>query len=644
MNENIEDNLVLFQDLIKKSNDAVFLIDPETSHFLYVSDKVSENLGYTQEELLSMNVMDIEAIIPDNFSWDKHVIEVKEKGSMVMEGEHKHRDGSTFPVELSINYAVLDNKRDYIVVIARDISKRVSAEEALKESEERFKLMMHQSPSVIELYDLDGLQIAVNKAYEDLWGFPSSKTVGKFNVLKSKEVEDTGLMVYVKDAYAGKIVKVPEYKFNPTGETEAKGAGRVRWLSTRIYPLKDMSGNVKNIVITHEDISDSKFAEEERVKLKEKLSHSQKVESIGILAGGIAHDFNNLLAGILNNVYLSKMHMDSESKEYKNLESAEKAIHRAASLTLQLLTFAKGGDPVRKTALIAEIVNESAEFALRGSNVICEYDIEDDIWPVEVDKGQMNQVIHNLILNADQSMPEGGNIRISIENSSLTYGAGLPLDEGRYVKIVIQDQGAGIAEEHMQKVFDPYFTTKELGQGLGLSITYSIINQHDGLITVESKLQVGTAFTIYLPASEKQFEEKETLAGRLATSNGKILIMDDEAVIRDTVGEFLKYLGYEIECANDGDSAIELYSKAMKASRPFDVVVLDLTIRGGMGGKATMKKLLEIDPKVKAVVSSGYSNDPVLANFREYGFSNVFNKGSNNPEDLSGILHELIKE
>ncbi len=380
----------------------------------------------------------------------------------------------------------------------------------------------------------------------------------------------------------------------------------------------------------------------ERRNLEEELNKAHKLESIGIFAGGIAHDFNNLLSGILNNVYLSKMNIDSKSKSHKNLESAEKAINRATNLTQQLLTFSIGGAPIKKTTSIVEIFMESAEFALRGSNVSCEYNVVDNLWPVEVDEGQINQVIHNLILNAAQSMSQGGKILILIENSELAPDNGLLLKGGRYVTVKVKDHGIGIEKEQLIKIFDPYFTTKEMGRGLGLSITYSIIKQHDGLITVESELGVGTTFTIYLPASEKQVEEKEIVEDTPVTGEGRILLMDDEALIRDSVGEFLNHVGYDIECVSNGDRAIELYTEVMKTREPFDAVILDLTIPGGMGGKEVMKKLVEIDPDVKAIVSSGFSNDPVMANFKEYGFDAVFCKASDSPDDLCRILNKVI--
>ncbi len=381
----------------------------------------------------------------------------------------------------------------------------------------------------------------------------------------------------------------------------------------------------------------------ERNKLEEERQKSHKLESIGILAGGIAHDFNNILAAIMNSVYLVKMTLDHENINYQNIESIEKAINRATNLTQQLLTFSRGGTPVKKTASVFDLIEESAEFALKGSNVKCEFIVSDDLWTVEVDEGQINQVIHNLILNADQAMPEGGTIRIKEENYELGSDTGLPLEQGRYLKIVIQDQGIGIEKEHLLKIFDPYFTTKEMGRGLGLSIIYSIIKNHEGLITVESEKGTGTTFTIYLPVSEKQMEEKETALDIPLIGEGKILLMDDEDIIRDSVSRILNIKGYEVEYAKDGSEAIAIYEKAMKTSKPFAAVVLDLTVRGGMGGKEAVKRLREIDPDVKAIVSSGYSNDLVMANFHEYGFCDVFCKAFNGPEDLCKILNKTIK-
>jgi CheY-like chemotaxis protein len=265
----------------------------------------------------------------------------------------------------------------------------------------------------------------------------------------------------------------------------------------------------------------------------------------------------------------------------------------------------------------------------------------DNLWPVEVDVGQISQVFQNLIINADQSMPEGGTIQIHAENAIVHTNTELPLQQGKYVKITIHDQGRGISEEHLQNIFDPYFTTKEMGRGLGLTITFSIIKSHGGHISAESELGRGTTFNIYLPASEKKTVLKESYESTTLVGEGKILIMDDEEMVRSSLGEMIAAIGYEVELAKDGKEAVELYKKAMNSAEPFDAVILDLTVPGGMGGKEAIKKLREIDPHINALVSSGYSNDHVMANFRKYGFNDVIVKPYT-PQELSGILLKVL--
>jgi PAS domain S-box-containing protein len=391
------------------------------------------------------------------------------------------------------------------------------------------------------------------------------------------------------------------------------------------------------------DITEHKRMEEELLKV-------QKLESMGILAGGIAHDFNNLLTGILGNVSLIRMYMDPEdNKTYNRLSEAEKACLRAQDLTQQLLTFSKGGAPVKRVISIEELIKDSATFAVSGSDVRCEFYISEDLWMVEVDEGQISQVINNVVINADQAMPEGGVIRLKAKNinrgeliaHSSYEGDGLPLKGERYVKVTIEDEGIGIPKEHLTKIFDPYFTTKQRGSGLGLAAAYSIIKKHDGYIAVESKLEVGTKFYIYLPASDKEMLVRESIGHRAVVGKGRVLVMDDEDMIRGVAGEMLNRIGYEVEFARDGTEAIELYRKAVESSRPFDVVIMDLTIPGGMGGREAIKRLLEIDPGIKAIVSSGYSNDPVMSEFSKYGFRDVIPKPYE-IEGLSEVLNRVI--
>ena len=379
----------------------------------------------------------------------------------------------------------------------------------------------------------------------------------------------------------------------------------------------------------------------ERKRLEEELIRAQKLEFVGLLAGGIAHDFNNILTVILGNVSMARMQVASEDDIFKMLSEAEMATMRAQALTKQLLTFAKGGAPVKETASIKDLLKESSSFALRGSKSICDFSIAEDLWPVDMDVGQMSQVINNIIINSNQAMPEGGTIQVAAENLIIEDSLGLPVKPGRYIKISITDQGVGILEKHLLHIFDPYFTTKHEGSGLGLATTYSIIKKHDGHITVESQVGVGTTFHIYLPASDRAVSKKEEV--KLIKGRGRILVMDDQAFLRKIVGKMLEKLGYESEFAKNGAEAIEMYKRAKEAEKHYAAVILDLTIPGGMGGKETIKNLLEIDPEIKAIVSSGYSDDPVLANFQEHGFKGMIPK----PFEyrcLGKVLHEVLKD
>lgn len=375
----------------------------------------------------------------------------------------------------------------------------------------------------------------------------------------------------------------------------------------------------------------------ERKRLEEELLKSQKLESIGILAGGIAHDFNNILTAILTYISLANMDASPGTKLSKRLSEAEKATLRASDLTRQLLTFSKGGQPVMAMVVLNQLIRDSADFVLRGSNVKSEYIIAEDLRPVEADEGQISQVINNLAINAGQAMPEGGIVEISAKNMTVNEESGLPLKEGKYVNISIKDHGHGIPEEILPKIFDPYFTTKQIGSGLGLAVTYSIIKNHNGHIAVTSEAGSETTFDIYLPASDKQCFTAMSKDEEIETGSGRILIMDDQEMIRDAAGEILKNLGYEVETCIDGAEAVELFRQAKESGHPFDAVIMDLTVPGGMGGMEAMGKLIELDPEVRAIVSSGYSNDPVMSNFREYGFREVIVK----PYKISEVSKKL---
>jgi two-component system cell cycle sensor histidine kinase/response regulator CckA len=385
----------------------------------------------------------------------------------------------------------------------------------------------------------------------------------------------------------------------------------------------------------------------ERKQLEEAHQQLEKLESVGLLAGGIAHNFNNLLTVILGNISLASVGAAPGSEIGESLEQAEKASLRAKELTVQLLTFSKGGAPVRKLGSLTELLHDTTGFALSGTNVKCRFSIPADLWHAEIDAGQVSQAIRNLVNNAQQAMPGGGTIELTAENLALTekqiLGRGLPLKAGNYVRVAVTDHGSGIPKEHLEIIFDPFFSTKPAGTGMGLATSFSIARQHEGHLSVESEFGSGSTFYLYLPTSVKTYTAKQYGKGAPGrTGDPRILVMDDEKAVRDVAGRMLKHIGYEnIEFAADGAEAINLYKAAMESGNPFRVAILDLTVSGGIGGEVAIRKLLKIDPCVKAIVSSGYIDDPVMAGYVEYGFSGMVAKPYT-MEELRKAVQDVI--
>ncbi len=505
-------------------------------------------------------------------------------------------------------------------------------EKSLHESEQWLATTLNSIGDGVIATDTRGRVTFVNPVAEQLTGWSQEEAAGNllgevFHIINEKTRERCD-NPFEKIMKLGRIVGLANHTVLVAKD------GTERPIADSGAPIRDEPGNILGTVVVFHDITEQKRMEDDILKLK-----TERMESISILAGGIAHDFNNILTGILGSTSLAKLCCTEEMVKEK-LTKIEKAALQAKDLTQQLLTFSKGGAPIKRITSLGELIKDSTMFALRGSKARYHFEIPADLWPVEVDEGQISQVISNLIINADQAMPTGGAIQVEAQNITCNSDSSLPLDPGKYVEISIKDQGVGIPEKNLTKIFDPYFTTKEGGSGLGLTTSYSIIKNHDGLIMVESELGVGTTFYMYLPASKGEVRMRKEEIGIMAEGKGKILLMDDEESILDATGEVLVYLGYEVEVARDGLEAIELYKKAQDED-PFDAVIVDLTIRGKMGGRETIQHLLEIDPSVKAIVSSGYSDDPVMANYREYGFSGVVRKPYTIKE-LNRTLHEVL--
>jgi PAS domain S-box-containing protein len=363
-----------------------------------------------------------------------------------------------------------------------------------------------------------------------------------------------------------------------------------------------------------------------REALEEELRKREKLESVGLLAGGIAHDFNNILTAVLGNISLAQTTVGPGAPAFARLAEAEKAVLSARGLTQQLLTFAHGGAPVKRLVPLATLIADQAVFACRGSGVGCELRIDPALWSAEVDEGQLGQVVSNLVLNAVQAMGGAGTVEVVADNVTVGPQDDPVLPRGRCVRIAVRDTGCGIPRENLQRMFEPYFTTKAGGSGLGLAVTYSVVRQHGGHIGATSEVGQGTTFTVHLPASGEQAAAQPPAATASPAGRGRVLVMDDEPMIRETSVAMLAELGYDAECAATGEAALERYERARAAGRPFDVVIMDLTIPGGMGGKEAVRAFQACDPGVRAIVSSGYSTDPVMADFAAHGFCGVVTK------------------
>ena len=514
-----------------------------------------------------------------------------------------------------------EGKVVYGVLLYHDITFQKQAATTIAAEKEQLAVTLRSIAEGVITTDMDGKIVLMNRVAEDLTAWTQREATGQPSCEIFWIVEEKRRATCIQ---LPRDVMVGGKNITLTDDTVLIARdGYERLISANAAPIYDHDREIIGVVMVFRDITAEKQIEEE-------LLNARRIESLGILAGGIAHDFNNLLTGILGNITLAKMTAEPGAPVVEKLTRAERACMRARDLTQQLLTFSKGGAPVKKTAAITDLLKEAALFALRGSNVQCNFEIDADLWPAEIDEGQIAQVINNLVINAGQAMPQGGRITVRAENIKIANNKNVPLKTGRYLKITVQDTGTGINPEDMDKIFDPYFSTKKTGSGLGLASCYAIIKKHDGYIHAESKKNCGAAFTFYLAAADAPVEAlREAPAETSAGQTGRILIMDDEEMILELASELLTNHDFEVSVSTDGKEAIDAYQQALQEGKPYDVVIMDLTIPGGMGGKEAIRKLREIDPAVKAIVSSGYSMDAAMADFATHGFMAVVPKPYN---------------
>ncbi len=506
---------------------------------------------------------------------------------------------------------------------ATDIDDQRRMAEALVAEKEQLAVTLRSIGDGVITTDENGLIVLMNNAAENLTGWTQEEALGRplpeIFALREGPLVGSGEAADDND-FCYRAILVDRH-------------GRERWVADCVAPIRDKGGVRRGTVVVFRDVTDIQRLEEERQK-------ASRLESVGLLAGAIAHDFNNILTAIMGNISLAKLYSPSGGKIFERLDEAERAAYWAKDLTQQLLTFAKGGAPVKKSIEIASVVRDAAEFACRGSSVLCEVEIGGNP-VVEADEGQIRQVVHNLVLNAQQAMPSGGRVVVRVREVRLCSQDTQPMPAGRYAEIRCEDQGVGIKAEDLPRIFDPYFTTKQKGSGLGLATSYSIIRKHGGFIKVESQVDVGTTFRFYLPLSGKAAAKDDVVRPCAHSGCGRILVMDDECFIRDILGRLFMHCGYEVGYAKDGREALALYKDACAEGRPYHLVIMDLVIPGGLGGRETINQLLEFDPQAKVVVSSGYSNDPIMADYRRYGFCEAVAKPYRN-EELRSVVQRLL--
>lgn len=578
----------LFSVLLSRATDAVFLIEAETSKVIYANDAACRHLGYTAEELKNLRVTDFGLNVPDMEAWGEHQSYLVSKGSRYIETLQRRRDSSTVPVGISVNRVTYAGK-DYCISVVRDISDRVLAQQALIEEKNKMEAVITGITDGVMMVDRDLRIVFQNQAHQQMQGNHEGEVCHR--AFHARETPCPGCQVILG------------YEDGRTHrrETPAEAEGSKIFLEATATPVRDASGKIIGALEIVRDITEQKRIEEE-------LSKAQKLESLALLAGGIAHDFNNLLAVMLGNISLA-VQKTTDLEICRLLQETEKASMRCRQLTEQLLTFSKHGSLSCKSASAVDLVREASDFILHGTSIACTCVLPDDLWPIRVDEGQVSQVFTNILVNAREALSEQGKISISACNMEVETSKGLSLKPGRYVRITIHNDGEPIQEQVLPRIFDPYFTTKKTGNGLGLATSYAIIRKHGGEITVDSKPFSGTSFHIFLPASDEALsssnEDRKVLP---SPRNGRrALVMDDEPGIILMMRAMLHHIGIEtVGCCN-GDEAETEYVKAMAERNRFDVVVLDLTIKGGTGGEIALQKLKALDPEVVAIVSTGYT-------------------------------------
>ena len=609
--------------------------DSEIAWQMFIPPSVLYRRIFGKEPVQGQNVLWTEDIVPEWALIQRASRKALREGLPDYDQEfHVVTGGHAYCVHEHVSVSKQGPGRWNLVGVIVDITERRNAEMALASEKERLAVTLGTMSEGVITIDARGRVLFMNRAAADLVQWNASETVGR-------EVSEVCRLV---NAESGRETILPVSEILEGGslaelppQTLLRGrAERTRLVEGRMAPVADSTSKRVGAVFVLRDVT-------ERQRMEEKLQNAARMETVGILAGGIAHDFNNILTAIMANLSLLQLDLSGMPQEEKLLEEALHATKRAAELTLQLLTFAKGGDPVRAAVRLNEVIQEAATFALRGSSVKCVFEAAPDLKAANVDKAQISQVIRNLVINAAQAMPGGGSVRVAIANERVGPAPHPSLAAGDYIRVTVADSGTGIAPEHLGKIFEPYFTTRQQGRGLGLATVFSIIKRHQGHIEVSSAVGKGSVFTIWLPVAPAPQQEPSRPAVAEIAKGKRVLFMDDEVPILKMAEKLMQRLGFEFVPAADGSEAIERYRSAKDSGKPFDLVVMDLTIPGGMGGKEAIGILREIDPGVRAIVSSGYSSDLAMSDFRKHGFRGMVAKPYDIAE-LSATIRRVLGE
>ncbi len=618
----------LLTDAISASFDEVYIFSPEDFHFIFVNQSAFKNLGYTAGEIKKLTPWALKHEFTEaTFRAAVGPLLRGEQHMLLFETAHFRKDGSFYPVEVRLQLVESAEEKVFLAVI-NDITEKKKAGEELERQRRLFADVLENSTSLIYALDRQGHFLIANKALA-----AASNTVPGSMLGKKRESFIDPLSAREHSANDQKI-----FESGQAGvfeEAVLRPSGLAYFYSVK-FPLKDASGNTYAVCGISSDISERKNAE----RMMAEMANMQRVESLGALAGGIAHDFNNMLTGIMAN--LSLLSARTPGKENADIiHDTLEAARSAQALTTQLLSFSRGGKPVKKELCLEKALKDIFVLATRGAAAAQELDVDERLCSVEGDENQLKQAVNNILLNGIQAMPSGGTIRLRAENIGPAQPVPALLAPGDYVKITISDTGIGVPAEYLPRIFEPYFTTKTKGHGLGLPMAWSVVKNHGGHIEASSEPGKGTEFRIFLPSTGRCLKSDAEAVAAVVKGSGRILLLEDEEIVSRAARRMLTELGYACEITGDGAQTLALYAAEGAAGRPFDAVIMDLTIPGGMGGKEAGQELRRLYPEAVIIVSSGYSEEPVMAEYKAFGFDAVLPKPYRY-EDLAGVLARLL--